>query len=113
MTNNGTLAVAPVTPIESKQPQAQCHFTITCMIRNFPVVIEGDGRAADLKLIIDRLIDSGAEPPSSSKPEPTKAAAAQVCPQHPGRKLKASTARPGTFFCTAKDDAGEYCKFKC
>jgi len=47
----------------------------------------------------------------SSKPEPTKAAGAPLCPIH-NKAMKVSSARPGTYYCTAKDDSGAYCKHK-
>jgi len=107
MTNTDNL-----TSVESKQTAPSCHFSITATLQGFPVTIKGEGRAGDLKIIIDRLLSIGAEPPTTARPEPTKPAGAPTCPAHPGRKMKASTARPGTFYCTAKDDAGEYCRHK-
>ena len=65
--NNGTLAVEKVTPIESKQPQAQCQLHDQATLRGFPVTIEGEGSAGDLKIIVDRLFDLGAEPPAASE----------------------------------------------
>ena len=108
MTNNGTLAVAPVTQIADKQPAPSCKFTIQATLRGFPIQIEGEGRAGDLKLIVERLLAAGAEPPTVSKPEPTKAAGVPVCPVHnspmkPSRKL-------GKFYCAKKADDGEYCR---
>src|SRR5262245_19744797 len=62
--NDGTLKVAQITPIDSKQPQAQCEFKIQATLRGFPIEITGSGRAADLMIIVDRLFDLGAEPPA-------------------------------------------------
>jgi hypothetical protein len=109
--NNGTLNV---TPIESKQPQPQAKFTITASLDGFPIVIEGEGRAGDLKIIIDRLKSIGAEPPvaQSSTPaqaEPTKKAA-PLCPVH-STPMKASR-KPGSFFCPRRTDDGDYCPEK-
>src|SRR5262249_42222823 len=108
-----------VTQISDKQPQPSCRFSITATLDGFPITIEGEGRAGDLKLIVDRLKAIGAQPPNLlSAPvigsEPAKAAGGvPTCSVHPGRKMKASTARPGTFFCTAKDpETGDYCKQK-
>ena len=39
--NQRTFEVENVTPIESKQPQAQCRFTINATLRGFPITIEG------------------------------------------------------------------------
>jgi len=106
---NGTLNVAP---IESKQPAPACRFTIQATLRGFPITIEGEGRVADLKIIIDRLLDSGAEPPAAkpSTPEPTKKAA-PVCPDH-GAPMKASR-KPGAYFCPRQAENGSgYCPHK-
>ena len=98
MTTNGTLTVAPVTQITDKQPQAQCEFKIACQLRGFPIEITGQGRAADLKIIVDRLFDLGAEPPQASRPEPTKTNGAPICPVH-NTPIAPSTKRPGTYYC--------------
>lgn len=115
--NDGTLKVAaPVTPIESKQPQAQARFTITATLDGFPIVIEGEGRAGDLKIIIDRLKSIGAEPPAVAQPisaltvgEPTKKSA-PVCPVH-RTPMKASR-KPGAWFCPRRTDDGDFCPEK-
>src|SRR5262245_47818381 len=100
--NDGTLKVAaPVTPIESRQPQAQAKFTITATLDGFPIVIEGEGRTGDLKIIIDRLKSIGAEPPQIApalapmQTEPAKKTA-PLCPVH-RTPMKASR-KPGSFF---------------
>jgi hypothetical protein len=106
---NGTLNV---TPIESKQPAPAAKFSITCMLDGFPIVIEGEGRAGDLRIIIDRLKSIGAEPPRAStpaQPEPTKKAV-PVCPDH-GTPMKASR-KPGTYFCPRRTDDGDFCPHK-
>ena len=110
MNTNGTLTVAPVSAITDKAPQAQCRFSIQAVLRGFPVTIEGEGRAGDLKIIVDRLFDLGAEPPSTVKPEPTKAAGVPVCPIH-NSQMKPSQ-KPGAFFCPKKDESGAYCRHK-
>src|SRR5262245_46439721 len=99
---NGTLNV---TPIESKQPQPSCRFTISATLCGFPIVIEGEGRAADLKLIVDRLLAAGAEPPqlAQAHTEPTKKSA-PLCPTH-GTPMKPSR-KPGAFFCPRRTDDG-------
>src|SRR5262245_25978923 len=110
--NDGTLKVAaPVMPIESKQPQAQARFTITATLDGFPIVIEGEGRAGDLRVIIDRLKAIGAEPPqiAPAQSEQTKKVA-PVCPDH-GTPMKASR-KPGTYFCPRRTDDGDFCPHK-
>jgi len=97
-----------VTQITDKQQQPSCRFTIQATLRGFPITIEGEGRAGDLKLIIDRLLDSGAEPPAATKPEPTKASGTPLCPVH-NTPMKPSR-KPGKFYCAKKGDDGEYCR---
>ena len=94
-----------VTPITDRQPAPACHFSITAMLDGFPITIEGDGRAADLRVIVDRLKQIGAEPPAVSKPEPTKASGAPLCPVH-GSRMKEG--RRG-FYCPRKT-GDDYCK---
>ena len=54
-----------VTSIESKQSTPATKFTITSTLDGFPVVLEGEGKAGDLRVIIDRLKAIGAELPKS------------------------------------------------
>src|SRR5262245_55031401 len=93
-----------VTSISDKQAAPACRFTINCTLSGFPIELSGEGKAADLKLIIERLQLIGAEPPNA-KPEPTKAAGAPLCPVH-GSKMKEG--RRG-FFCPKKV-GDDYCK---
>jgi hypothetical protein len=97
-----------VTPIESKQPQPTCRFTISATLRGFPIVIEGEGRAGDLKLIVERLLAAGAEPPQAAKPSNAAGATAEdapVCEYHGAMKR-------GNYgwFCPKKMGDGSYCK---
>ena len=96
-----------VTPIESKQPQPSCRFTIQATLRVFPITIGGEGRAGDLKLIVERLLQSGAEPPQATS-KPANAAGAPLCPVH-NSPMKHSR-KPGKFYCAKKADDGEYCR---
>src|SRR5437867_2328121 len=59
---DGTLKV---TPIESKQPQPQATFSITCTLDGFPIVIEVQGNADSLRAMIGRLKAIGAQPPTA------------------------------------------------
>jgi len=97
-----------VTQITDRQPAPACHFSITAMLDGFPITIEGEGRAGDLRTIVDRLKQIGAEPPAAAKPEPTKAAGAPLCPVHHS-PMKPSR-KPGKFYCAKKADDGEYCR---
>ena len=58
--NDGTLKVTPIT---AAQPQAVAKFSITATIDGFPVSIEVEGKASDLRAVVDRLKAIGAEPP--------------------------------------------------
>lgn len=105
-----------VTNIETKQAQPQCRFTIQATLRGFPITIEGEGRAGDLKLIVDRLLQSGAEPPTSARLEPTKATGAPLCPTH-NTPMAPSKHRAGTYYCKssvgqAEDGRTLYCTKK-
>jgi len=109
-----TNQISNVTPIESKQPAPSAKFTIQATLDGFPIVLEGEGRAGDLRVIIDRLKSIGAEPPnirqnSDKSSEPTKKAA-PLCPAH-GTPMKASR-KPGTFYCPRRTDDGDYCPEK-
>jgi hypothetical protein len=96
-----------VTPIESKQPA--CRFTINAVMKGFPIEISGEGRAGDLKLIVERLLQAGAEPPAApAQQEPTKAGGIPTCPIH-NNPMKPSR-RPGKLYCAKKADDGEYCR---
>ena len=94
-----------VTPIESKQAAPACRFTINCTLSGFPIELSGEGKATDLKLIIERLQLIGAEPPAAAKSEPTKANGAPLCPVH-NTPMAPSTKRPGTFYC--KSSVGQH-----
>jgi hypothetical protein len=94
-------------PIADKQSQPSCRFSIQATLRGFPITIEGEGRAGDLKIIIDRLLSIGAEPPAatpSSVQTPEKKTAS-LCPVH-GSAMKEG--RRG-FFCPKKV-GDSYCK---
>lgn len=108
MNNNGTLTVAPVTQITDKQTAPACRFTIQATLRGFPITIEGEGRAGDLKLIVERLLQSGAEPPATQKPEPTKPGGVPACPEHGVSK---PSKKPGSYFCPTSLPDGGYCRW--
>lgn len=97
-----------VTPIESKQTSPGVKFIISCALSGFPITIEGEGRAGDLKTIIDRLLAIGAEPPAqvaASSSEPAKPAGVPTCPVH---HSEMKSGRRG-FYCPKKVGDG-YCK---
>jgi hypothetical protein len=73
MTNTNT---SNVTPITDRQPAQAAKFIVGAVLDGFPVQVEVEGKASDLRALVDRLNAIGAEPPATSKPEPTKAAGA-------------------------------------
>ncbi|HEY9431778.1 MAG TPA: hypothetical protein VI260_09995 [Blastocatellia bacterium] len=101
-----------VTPIADKQTAPACRFTIQATLKGFPITIEGEGRAADLTLIVERLLAAGAEPPTSQAAQAEMKPVKQLplCPAH-GTPMKPSR-RPGSYFCPRRDDKGEYCPHK-
>jgi len=100
-----------VTSIDSKQQQQQARFSITATIDGFPVQVEVEGKAENLRAMIERLRAIGATPPAQqSQPvtaEPTKTAddAPPVCEYH-------GAMRRGNhgYFCPKRMGNGEYCK---
>jgi hypothetical protein len=58
-----TNATSNVTAITDKQTTPATKFTIQATLDGFPVVLGGEGRAGDLRIIIDPLKAIGAEPP--------------------------------------------------
>jgi hypothetical protein len=100
-----------VTPIESKQAApAAAKFSITCTLEGFPIQVEVEGNADKLRAMIDRLKAIGAQPPTTAKPGPTKAAGAPLCPVHKA-PMKTSQ-KPGTYFCPKKNEDDSYCRQK-
>src|SRR5262245_35393844 len=107
-----TNSASNVTPITDKQTTPQTKFTIQATLDGFPIVLEGEGRAGDLRLIIDRLKSIGAEPPQMptlTTSEPTTKTT-PVCPIH-RQPMKASR-KPGSFFCPRRTDTGDFCPEK-
>jgi hypothetical protein len=102
--NDGTLKVTPIT---SAQPQVAAKFSITCNIDGFPVSIEAEGKADNLRALVDRLKAIGAQPPQvqTPAPEPTKPAGAPKCPVH---NSPMKEGRRG-YFCPKKV-GDDYCK---
>jgi hypothetical protein len=93
-------------------PQAQpagTKFTITAILDGFPVTIELEGKADNLKAIVDKLKAIGAQPPASASSTAANGkSSAPLCPVH-NTKMKASR-KPGTWYCPRRDDDGEYCR---
>jgi hypothetical protein len=85
------------------------HFTISVELDGFPVTVEAEGRAENLRALVDRLKAIGATPPVKGASAPTKPAGIPVCPVH-NTPMKASR-KPGSYFCPKQTDEG-YCHEK-
>jgi hypothetical protein len=101
----GTLKVTPIT---DKQPQPACRFSITATLDGFPIEIQGEGRAGDLRTIVDRLKAIGATPPATKTNQPERMSEdAPVCEFH-GKMKRGNYG----WFCPKKMGDGSYCKSK-
>lgn len=98
--------------IHAAQIAKPAHFTISVELDGFPVTVEAEGKAENLRAIVDRLKAIGATPPAktASAPASAKPAGVPVCPVH-NAPMKASQ-KPGSFFCPKKTDDGGYCREK-
>jgi hypothetical protein len=85
-----------VTPITDKQAAPAARFTISALVDGFPVSIEAEGKAGDLRALAAKLREIGAEPPQVQTPAPTKSVGAPVCPVH-NTQMKVSSAKPGSY----------------
>ena len=114
MTNDGTLKIEKVTPIESKQPQPAAKFTVGASLEGFPVQVEVEGKADDLRALVARLKAIGATPPVQT-PAPRQASTpaassedAPICEYHGAMK----PSKFGGWFCSKKMGDGSHCKSK-
>jgi len=98
-----------VTAIQSTQPPAaSAKFKITCEIDGFAIEVEAEGKADNLKALIDRLRAIGAQPLTGKSGPPSTTA--PLCPVH--HKPMKPSRKPGAFFCPARYDDGSYCTEK-
>jgi hypothetical protein len=97
-----------VTPIESKQPAPAARFTITALVDGFPVSIEAEGKADNLRALVDRLKAIGAQPPVQTPARPAAAEKPAGAPRCPVHNSPMKEGRRG-FFCPKKVGDG-YCK---
>jgi len=101
-----------VTSITDKQPHPACRFSIQATLNGFPITVEGEGRAGDLKIIVERLLAIGAEPPkqyaSATQATGGQGDGAKKAP--PKCSVHNSPMKQGRrgWFCPRKDDDG-YC----
>jgi hypothetical protein len=110
MKGETTMTNSNVSQITDKQTAPTCRFSIQATLDGYPIEIQGEGKAGDLKVIVERLRAIGAMPPQAVQPEPTKSNGAPLCPAH-NTPMKASQ-KPGTYFCSKKNDDGSYCRHK-
>jgi hypothetical protein len=100
--------VLPMSKPEAKGSQ----FEVQAVVDGFPVCIRIEGRADDLRAIVDRLKAIGATPPAAAAGPVTPGAAPvkPVCSIH-NTPMKASR-KPGAFYCPKRDDSGDFCDAK-
>jgi hypothetical protein len=97
-----------VTAIQTaQQPVPGARFKIAAELDGFPVEIEIEGKADNLKGLIDRLKAIGAQPPQA---KPAAKTGVPVCPIH-NKPMKPSR-KPGSFFCPGRNEDGSYCTEK-
>lgn len=93
-----------VADITDKQPTPAARFTVTCQLDGFPVEVSIEGKADNLRAMIERLKAIGAEPPAAqAEMKPVKQL--PLCPAH-GTPMKPSR-KPGSYFCPRRDDMGD------
>src|SRR5215467_8876201 len=100
-------ALNNVTPIESKQHAPAAKFIVGASLDGFPICVEMEGKASDLRALVDRMKSIGCLPPVAVAPATPEKKAAPLCPDH-GTPMKASR-KPGSYFCPRRDDSGNYC----
>jgi len=106
--NDGALKVTSIT---DKQPAPPAKFTVGASLDGFPVQVEVEGKASDLRALVDRLKAIGAEPPIAKAVQSELAKkTAPICPTH-NTPMKASR-KPGTYFCPRRTDEGDFCPEK-
>ncbi len=100
-----------ITPIlQSKEAPKPARFTIAAQLDGFPVSVEAEGGADNLRSLVDRLKAIGAMPPvqTSALAAAERPAGPPRCPVH-GKAMKPSQ-KPGAFYCPRRLDDGGYCK---
>jgi hypothetical protein len=106
MANQATNVVQMTKP-EGKGSQ----FEVQAVIDGFPVKINIEGRADDLRAIVDRLKAIGATPPAAAAAGATSAKGEPpTCPVH-NSKMRPSR-KPGHWFCAMRTEDGDFCEHK-
>lgn len=99
--------------VQMTKPEAKgSQFEVQALIDGFPVKINIEGRADDLRAIVDRLKAIGATPPAAvaGPVAPGAVPVKPVCPIH-NTPMKPSR-KPGGWFCSKRTDDGDYCDQK-
>jgi hypothetical protein len=103
------IIVSNVIAIEKPQPESKpARFKIAVELEGLPVEIEIEGKADNLKALVERLKAIGAQPPTGKAGSSN--GSAPLCPVH-NKPMKPSR-KPGSFFCPKRDADGEYCDQK-
>jgi hypothetical protein len=98
-----------VLPIEKPATETKpARFKIAVELEGFPVEIKIEGKADNLKALVERLKAIGAQPPTGKASSSNESA--PLCPVH-HTPMKPSR-KPGTFYCPKRDADGEYCDQK-
>jgi hypothetical protein len=86
-------------------------FKITCELEGFHIEVETEGKADNLKAMIERLKAIGAQP-LTGKPgqAQSNSTSTPLCPVH--NKPMKSSRKPGTFYCSKQIGEGVYCDQK-
>jgi hypothetical protein len=95
--------VAMEKPIEAKPEASPVTFKISATLEGFPIEISLEGKADNLKALVERLKAIGAQPPTGK----ASGGSALLCPVH--HKPMKPSRKPGTFYCPRRDEDGEYC----
>lgn len=117
---------APPLTFPDRKPKQDLLIVVKAELDHFPIELSFSGSIDQLPAIVKRLRSLGATEPVSggvTTPAATNGAASQakgkapefndageeMCPIH-HRKLRGPN-QWGKMFCSAKDEAGEYCKY--
>lgn len=91
--------------------------TLKGLVNGYEVHVHTTARLTDLPALTERMRAAGIEPmqrpAAAARPahvEPVTNASGEPCCPHHARPLKGPN-QWGKLYCTARDEAGQYCKF--
>jgi hypothetical protein len=97
--------------IEKPQPETKsARFTIQCELDGFSIEVEAEGKADNLKALVERLKQIGAQPLTGKSGPPKGSDSVPLCPIH--HKPMKPSRKPGSYFCSKRDADGDYCDQK-